>query len=39
MASQIIPLPFVFLSLESLERKGKNHTKKTNFLKQKEVSR
>ena len=25
MTSQIIPLPFVFLYLESVERKGKNY--------------
>ena len=25
MTSEIIPLPFVFLNLESVERKGKNY--------------
>ena len=37
-ASQIIPLPFVLLNLESLERKRKNY-KKSNILKTKEVLR
>ena len=34
MASQIIPLPFVLLNLESVERKGKNH-EKSNILRTK----